>query len=205
VRERKVGVTVAAPLWRAYKRESPLGNLVADLMRAASPGADVAITNGGGVRADFPAGALTYGDLFQTLPFDNRLTTIPITAGELASAVAQNLQRDNGILSLSGAQATARCQGGVLFVSLTDTDGRALAPDRKLTLVTSEFLATGGDGLFPAEVLSRAVVQGERPIRDAAADLLAHRPQPLRPDDPTLFDPAHPRLSYTGTRPVRCD
>ena len=200
-----MGITVAAPLWRAYKRESPLGNLVADLMRAASPGADVAITNGGGVRADFPAGPLTYGDLFQTLPFDNRLTAIPITAGELASAIAQNLQRDNGILSLSGAQAVGQCKGGVLFVSLTGADGRALAPERRLTLITSDFLATGGDGLFPVEIQGRAVVQGERPIRDAAADVLSQRTQPLRPDDRTLFDPAHPRVSYTGPRPVHCE
>ena len=56
------------------RRESAFGNLVADLMRPAPPGGDVAITNGGGLRADLPkAAALTYGSLFEALPFDNTL------------------------------------------------------------------------------------------------------------------------------------
>ncbi len=58
--------------------ESPLGNLFANALLAAVPGADVAIGMGarrGGLRADLPAGALTRGLLYDVFPFDNRVVT----------------------------------------------------------------------------------------------------------------------------------
>ena len=53
------------PLAPAYAAESALGNLFADLMRAARPKADVALITGGSLRAELPAGPLTYGELHE--------------------------------------------------------------------------------------------------------------------------------------------
>jgi len=203
-REQRLGVMLAAPIPRAQKVESPLGNLFADLMRTARPKADVAILNGGSLRVDLPAGPLTYGRLFEALPFDNRFATIPLTGAELAGLIAGNLGRDNGIVSLSGVRAQARCKEGALAVTLFRSDGRPIAPGTRLTLVTSDFLATGGDGLFSEETKERAKLDDGPPIRDAMADLLRARKTPLAPDDPALFDPAHPRIAYPGPRPVKC-
>jgi 2',3'-cyclic-nucleotide 2'-phosphodiesterase (5'-nucleotidase family) len=203
-REQKLGVVAAAPIKRAQKVESPLGNLFADLMRAARPGSDVALTNGGGLRADLPAGPLTYGRLFEATPFDNRFATVPITGAELTDAIARNLGRDNGIVSVSGVRAEARCKDGALTVSLRRADGRPIAPKARLTLVTSDFLATGGDGLLSQDTKERARLDDGPPIRDAMAALLRTRKTPLVPDDPALFDPAHPRITYPGPRPVKC-
>jgi 5'-nucleotidase len=203
-REEKLGPTLAAPIKRAQKTESPLGNLFADLMRAARPGADVALTNGGGLRADLPAGPLTYGQLFEALPFDNRFATVSVGAGTLAEMIARNLGRDNGILSVSGLRAEARCAGGELAVKLTRTDGRPISPGTRLTLVTSDFLATGGDGLLSDELQRRTTLDDGPPIRDAMADLLRHGRVLPRADDRALYDPARPRLIYPGPRPVRC-
>ena len=197
-----VGVIVEARIPRAYGTESALGNLFADLMRAATPGADVALTNGGGLRADLPAGPLRYGDLYEAMPFDNTLATVPITGAELAALVARNLRGAGGILSLSGVRVTAHCAGGSLHVTLSREDGRPVSPTDRLTLVTSDFLATGGDTLGP-EVSRRARI-GDRLIRDAMADVLRTRRAPLRPDE--LHDPARSRvrLTYPTPRPVRC-
>jgi 5'-nucleotidase len=203
-REERLGVVLAAPLPRAHKVESPLGNLFADLMRIARPRADVAILNGGSLRVDLPAGPLTYGRLFEALPFDNRFATISLTGGELADLIAGNLGRDNGIVSLSGVRAEARCKAGALAVTLFRSDGRPIAPKTRLTLITSDFLATGGDGLFLAEIKERAKLDDGPPIRDAMADLLRARKEPLTPDDRALFDPARPRIAYPGPRPVKC-
>ena len=130
-RERSLGIVVTATIKRAQKEESPLGNLFADLMRAARPRADVALTNGGGLRADLPPGPLSYGRLFEALPFDNRFATIPITGAELGDAVARNLGRDNGIVSLSGVSRRGPLPGeyarGDLFTGRTG--GRSL-PER---------------------------------------------------------------------------
>ncbi|NLB74749.1 MAG: bifunctional metallophosphatase/5'-nucleotidase, partial [Firmicutes bacterium] len=49
-------------------RETNLGNLVADVMRQAGA-ADIALTNGGGLRASIKAGSITVGDVFTVLPF----------------------------------------------------------------------------------------------------------------------------------------
>ena len=203
-RDRLLGLEVTAPVRRAQKVESPLGNLFTDLMRAARPRADVAITNGGGLRADLPAGPLTYGRLYEATPFDNRFATIQVTGAELADVIARNLGRDNGILSISGVRAEARCKEGALEVTLHRTSGKSIGPSTRLTLVTSDFLATGGDGLFSEETKERAKLDDGPPIRDAMADLLRARKSPLMPDDPTLFDPAHPRIAYLGSRPVHC-
>jgi 2',3'-cyclic-nucleotide 2'-phosphodiesterase (5'-nucleotidase family) len=203
-REERLGPVLAAPIPRAQKVESPLGNLFADLMRTARPRADLAILNGGSLRVDLPAGPLTYGRLFEALPFDNRFATISLTGAELAEVIAGNLGRDNGIVSLAGLRAEARCKAGALAVTLFRSDGRPIAPKTRLTLVTSDFLATGGDGLFSEETKERARLDDGPPIRDAMAGLLRARKTPLAPDDPALFDPAHPRIAYPGPRPVHC-
>jgi hypothetical protein len=101
-------------------------------------------------------------------------------------------------------RAEARCKDGALNVTLRRADGRPIGPQTRLTLVTSDFLATGGDGLFSQETKQRARLDDGPPIRDAMAGLLRARKTPLDPDDRALFDPAHPRIAYPGARPVNC-
>ena len=210
VRERKLGVVVESTITRAHSVESPLGNLFADLMRAARPGADVAITNGGGLRADLPPGELTYGALYEAMPFDNRFATVRLTGAQLARLIARNLAGGHGVLSVSGVQVTARCAGGQLQVTLTRRRGkrRVKVRDReRLTLVTSDFLASGGDGMLAELDLppGAVVLHDDGPtIRDAIAEVLARRRTPLGGDDRALYDPAAPRMSYPGKRPVQC-
>jgi 2',3'-cyclic-nucleotide 2'-phosphodiesterase (5'-nucleotidase family) len=174
------------------------------MMRTARPRADVALTNGGGVRTDLPVGPLTYGRLFEALPFDNRFATVHVTGADLAEMIARNLGRENGILSVSGVRADARCLNGTLAVMLSRPDGRPIAPAARLTLVTSDFLATGGDGLLSENLQHRAVLDDGPPIREALANLLRAGKVQFRADDRALYDPAHPRLAYPDLRPVRC-
>jgi 5'-nucleotidase len=175
-------------------------------MRDARPKADVALTSGSSLRAELPAGSLTYGQLHEALPFDDRFVTLAITGADLAGLIARNLGRSGGVLSLSGVQAAATCAAGALHVTVARPDGRPVGPRERLTLVTSEFLATGGGGMLPAELRKAAHTLGDDgpPIRDALADVLRARKQPLDPADPPLYDAARPRLSYPGRRPVRC-
>ena len=208
VRDRKLGVTADGVIRGVRSEESPLGNLFADLMREARPGADVAITNGGGLRADLPAGELTYGDLYESMPFDNRFATIKLTGAQLAHIVEHNLTVASGVFSISGVRATARCSGDQLVVTLTrDRTGKKVGPREKLTLVTSDFLASGGDGLVGVTDLDQGAIQihDDGPvIRDGIAELLARRGGTLRAGDRKLFDKAAPRLAYPGKRPIRC-
>jgi 5'-nucleotidase len=201
-RAEHLGVTVAATITRAHGTESALGNLMTDLMLAARPDAQVAMTNGGGLRADLPAGELTYGQLFEANPFDNRFAIVHLRGKDLRRLVTANLEHDGGITSWSGLTARARCTRGALVVELK-VGGKPLVEDAPYTLATSDFLASGGDGVLARLALpAGAIVVTDVIIREAEAEVLRRRKGHLAPA--ALYDPTHPRLDYVGARPVAC-
>ncbi len=201
LRERSLGVHLEAVITRSREAECPLGNLFTDLMRAARPDADVALTNGGGLRADLPVGELTYGQLYQAMPFDNRFARVRLTAAELAEVLADNLTRTGSFFSIAGLRAEARCEGQTVRVTLLDEAG-PVAPERMLTLVTTDFLATGGDGALGRLPEGRVTLEDGEPVRDAMAAALRDRGGRLSPS--ALHDASQPRVRYPGERPVRC-
>jgi 2',3'-cyclic-nucleotide 2'-phosphodiesterase (5'-nucleotidase family) len=205
-REESLGVLVEADVDRDLKRESPLGNLSADLLVAAVDGADVAIVNGGSLRAPLRAGVLHYGDLYESQPFDNRLAVLKLTGRELLEVLRAHLGHDHhGIVSLAGVRLIASCKGADLEVELRRRNGKRVRVGDTLTVVVSDYLATGGDELFTPLGLTpdRIEIRAET-VRDAMARVLKARARALNPNDKTLFDPAHPRLALPSPRPVRC-
>jgi 5'-nucleotidase len=199
-RGEKLGITLTTTLTKAYGSESAEGDLFTDLMLAARPDADVALTNGGGLRADIPAGDLTYGELFEAMPFDNRFALVSVKGKHLRRLVTSNLQRGGGILSWSGLTAKARCKDGQLAADI-QVKGKPLADEASYTLVTSDFLASGGDGLIGRLKLpDGAVKMTDVVIRDAMAEVLRKKKGSL---DPAQII-AKKRLDYEGQRPVSC-
>jgi 5'-nucleotidase len=206
-RERLLGVELSGAVTADSDRESPLGNLFADAMRAEVPHADVALTNGGGLRADLPAGPLSYGALYESMPFDNRLVKLELSADELGRVLAAHLGHDeHGLVSLSGVRVKAACRDGALKLQLLRSDGRPIASTARLTLVTSDYLATGGDRLFSALALDRSRIEpvGKLLLRDALAVELGRRGR-IDPHDKRLFDPERPRIELPSARPVTCN
>jgi 5'-nucleotidase len=205
LRAAKIGVTLPLPLRRAYKTESPLGNFAADIIRA-STATDVGLTNGGGLRADLPAGELTYGAIFESFPFDNRLATMTLTAAELSELLRRNFSHDKGILSVSGIHVRAHCDGGELAIDLLRVDGKLIAPSTPLKIGTSDFLANGGDDFAPTVAHRNPVFLETEPLRDIIAASLKER---LKKGEPELraapwFDAAHPRLILPTPKPIIC-
>jgi 2',3'-cyclic-nucleotide 2'-phosphodiesterase (5'-nucleotidase family) len=206
-RDRPLGVVVSAAVTRASKVESALNNLVADLMLQASPGADAAFNNAGGVRISLPVGPLSYGTLYEMFPFDNTFATLHVSASELAEIVGHNLAADGGIISLAGLRADAHCVAERLVVELSTADGRAVPPEQALTVVTSDFVATQGDGMLRGMSLGpgRVQIASERSIRAALVDgLRAYPGGTLDGSDKRLYDPKRPRIRFPGARPVVC-
>lgn len=203
LRERPLGPSLRATFTAERDRECALGNLFADLMLAARPGADVAIMNGGGLRAPLPAGPLHYGALYEAFPFDNRFAIVRLRAAALAQGLAHHLARDGSFFSLAGVVASTRCERGAVAVSLSRRDGTAIADDEVLAIVTTDFLATGGDGLFGAAVGEVEVEQGP-PIREVMAEALAGMgARTLAPE--RYFDVGSARVRPAGARAIRCD
>ncbi|HEX9104228.1 MAG TPA: 5'-nucleotidase C-terminal domain-containing protein, partial [Polyangia bacterium] len=205
MKARKVGVLLPLGFRRAYRAESPLGNLVADEIRDATH-ADVGLTNGGGLRADLPAGELTYGALFEALPFDNRLATLKLPARSLKQLLARNFAHDKGILSISGIRAHAHCEGGAIAVDLLRSDGQPIADDATLTVGTTDFLANGGDDFGPTVSAAPASFLESEPIRDVVAADLVRRATAghARLTADLWFDPTKRRIDLPMPKPVVC-
>ena len=133
--------------------ESTMGNLIADAMRAAT-GADIAIMNGGGIRADrtYDAGsALTRRDILTELPFGNitQLTELPgsqvLAALENAvSQVEKGAGRFAQVSGLSFAYDPAAEAGK--RVSEVMVAGAPLAADKLYRVAVNDFILGGGDG-----------------------------------------------------------
>jgi len=134
-------------------QETNMGDLVADAIRA-STGADVAITNGGGIRADklYPAGsALTRRDILSELPFGNSTALVEITGADILEALENGLSqvqnRQGRFPQVSGMVVTydARRPPGSRVESVT-IGGEPLDLARHYKVGSNDFMVKGGDG-----------------------------------------------------------
>ncbi|WP_143141089.1 bifunctional metallophosphatase/5'-nucleotidase [Nannocystis exedens] len=204
VRERPLGPAVAAPFVARRRGENPLGNLLVDLMLRARPDADAAIINGGGVRADLPAGPLRYGALYEAFPFDNRFARVKLRAGDFAAMIAGSLG-GGAFFSLGGLQAVAACDGPDLRVTLQRA-GVPLDASQEIVVLASDFLATGGDRAFAGlqeRGLATVTLEDDPPLREALAlELEKLGPVSLAPL--AYYDPERPRIRAPAEPPVRC-
>jgi len=153
--------------------EAAIGNLIADAMRNAT-GADVAITNGGGIRGDtkYPRGAkLTRKDILTELPFGNKTVTIAMIGADIIEALEHGFAQAETISprfpQVSGLSVTVDLDKatGHRVTSVT-IDGAPLDPAEEYVLATNDFLARGGDGY---DVLA----DGEQQISAADGTLMA--------------------------------
>jgi 5'-nucleotidase len=133
--------------------ECAIGNLIAEAMLAAAPGADIGLQNGGGIRAGLLAGTVTYGDVLTVLPFGNTVATATVRGVHLLQAL------ENG-LSQPGAGRFPQVAGMRLVVDMAAPAGQRIVsaevtrgeragrvdPERAYRVVTNNFLRQGGDG-----------------------------------------------------------
>jgi 5'-nucleotidase len=126
--------------------EYALGHLIADAQRAAAR-ADVAIMNNGGIRVSLPAGTVTYGQLYEVQPFDNRIVTLTIRGDSLLRAfefiVAAEIDANVSGVELS-YNPTRREGQRVTRARLSD--GREVRRNESYTLAVNDFMAEGGSG-----------------------------------------------------------
>ncbi|MBS5884840.1 5'-nucleotidase C-terminal domain-containing protein [Clostridium sp.] len=127
---------------------TPLGTVVSETMRKIT-GVDIAITNGGGVRAPLSAGVLTIGDLYTILPFDNTLVTMELKGSDVKAAIEHGIMPANfGWGQFSGIKVwyDKDAPAGERITSIRLADGTPLDMDKYYTVVVNDFMATGGDG-----------------------------------------------------------
>jgi 2',3'-cyclic-nucleotide 2'-phosphodiesterase (5'-nucleotidase family) len=134
-------------------REAAIGNLIADAMRASTK-ADVAITNGGGIRSGrvYPPGStITRRDVLAELPFDNRIVVLETPGAEIKAALENGLSRApgpaGGFPQVSGmiVEADISRPPGSRVLSIR-IDGKPLDEKKVYTVATNDFMSRGGDG-----------------------------------------------------------
>ena len=206
-RERKarpLGVVLDTAIPRQGPLESPLGNFFTDVLLQSVPGADMAINNtDGGLRADLPAGPLTYGSLFEAYPFDNVIVKLTLSGADLKKTLAGRVGGPS-VLGIAGLRARATCVAGAPHIDLLRADGRTVTDNEPITVVTTDFLATGGEGLFTSITPPNGLGEQDigRLVRDAAAQWLERRGGHLRDRD--FVNLENPRWLLPGPPPLLC-
>ena len=153
--------------------ESAMGDLIADALKAQT-GADVAITNGGGIRGNkvYPAGTtLTRRDVFTELPFGNKTVVAEISGADLLAAlengfsqVEQVAGRFPQVAGMTVVADLSKAPGA--RVQNVMVNGKALDPAATYKVATNDYMLGGGDGYT-------ALGKGKTLVSAEAAHLMA--------------------------------
>lgn len=135
-----------------------MGNLVADAMldRVKDQGVQIAIQNGGGLRASIDAGEVTMGEVLTVLPFQNTLSTFQLKGADVVAALENGVsQVEEGAgrfpqvagLKYSWTRKKTPEQGRILVVEvLEDGEWTPIDMDKVYGVVSNNYMRGGGDG-----------------------------------------------------------
>lgn len=129
--------------------ESNLGNLITNAMLYET-GAQIAITNGGGIRASIEPGEITVGDVITVLPFGNYIVTLDVLGSDIIKAL------ENGVTDYPAAKGAFPHVAGITYtfdpakpamerITSVMFNGKELDPKMTYSVATNDFMAAGGD------------------------------------------------------------
>jgi 2',3'-cyclic-nucleotide 2'-phosphodiesterase (5'-nucleotidase family) len=145
VKNRKVGITLETPFELNGDPESPLGNLYTDTMLDESD-ADISIhVINGGIRANLPAGELTFGSVYEMSPFDNQLMIIKVSGADLRKVISEQAHRASRRIGFAGMRVNVSCTDNIMSVEMRYNDGRRIEDADTVRVAVTNYLALGGD------------------------------------------------------------
>ncbi|MCQ2982011.1 MAG: 5'-nucleotidase C-terminal domain-containing protein [Treponemataceae bacterium] len=146
------------------KWETAIGDFVADAQDGylASHGVsvDFGFTNGGNIRADFPAGDVTRENVLTVLPFENYVYVVTLNGSDVADLfqfIATLNQGAGGFPQMSKNvkyTLTYDAEGKNGQISDVTISGEPIDTSRTYRIAINNYLAEGGDGY---EVLTRSI------------------------------------------------
>lgn len=153
-------ITADLPREGAPSGESPLGSVLADaqLEGTQDNGAQIAMTNPGGIRADMlyassPVGegdgVVTYGEAFTVQPFGNIMQTLTYSGEQLKAILEQQWGgEETRILQISSTLKYSYSESAPVGEKVSDitVDGEPIDPAGQYRVSVNNFLAAGGDG-----------------------------------------------------------
>jgi 5'-nucleotidase len=168
--------------------DSMLGNFAAEAMRFY-PGVEteIALTNTLGIRSDIPAGNITVDALFNSMPFDNTITTMFLSGREVQEMLdfVSDRSTDRGCSSqaqVAGIDFTMVCNPDNPHAADVRINGLDLDPNGTYELATNNYIAHGGSGF---EVLERNTTQVDTgiSIRDVVMSAMIQHHTLPQPDE----------------------
>jgi len=153
--------TLAAQVGEDMKRglNSGPGPVIADAMRAKT-GAQIALSNTGGIRTDLVQGPLSVAKVYEVIPFGNTLVTMKMKGADVVKAIEDGIDfslgkmgKDlpaNPLIYVSGITFNADIAkpNGSRVSNAMVLDGatpKALDPTATYSVVVNNFMASGGD------------------------------------------------------------
>lgn len=159
--------------------ECPMGNLVADAMldRVKDQGIQIAIQNGGGLRASIDAGEITMGEVLTVLPFQNTLSTFEVKGEAIVAAL------ENGVGQIEEGAGRFPQVAGMTFTVDTGAEpgsrvSDVMVGDAPIDLaatygvVSNNYMRNGGDGYSMFEDAMNAYDYGPD-LADVTAEYVA--------------------------------
>lgn len=148
--------------------ETELGNLVTDAMLAKArekyPEVDIAVQNGGGLRAPIMKGPITVGEVINVLPFGNDPVIADLTGAEikeiLEHSVHERPAENGGFLHIAGMKyyydSHREVGNRVVKMYLVEDEGKEteIKMDQDYVVTTNGFTGAGGDGFETFEKAS---------------------------------------------------
>ncbi|GFE51262.1 multifunctional 2',3'-cyclic-nucleotide 2'-phosphodiesterase/5'-nucleotidase/3'-nucleotidase [Roseobacter cerasinus] len=160
-------------------QECTMGNLIADAMldRVKDQGVEIAIQNGGGIRASIDAGEVTMGEVLTVLPFQNTLSTFQVTGASIVDAL------ENGVSQIEDGAGRFPQVAGMSYafdvsqpagsrVSDVMVSGAPIDPEKVYSVVSNNYVRNGGDGYAMFEEAQNAYDFGPD-LADVTAEFLA--------------------------------
>lgn len=179
-----LGVTLAGPFTRDGNPESTLGNLFTRALLAELD-ADVALHNvQGGLRADLPAGPLTFGSVYEISPFENRVVILNLSGAELRAVIEGQSHLGRRRAGFAGMRVAASCKNDIMQVAITINDV-LIEDDDEVRVIVNDYLALGGDAILnPILPEGGFAIDTNMPMtRDVFIDWLMNVGETLQPDD----------------------
>ena len=127
--------------------ESDLSNLLADILVWAAPQYGeqpvLGIYNMGGIRADLTRGKVTYGDVLDIAPFENKISFTTLTGEQLMKLFRQIAHRGGEGVS-RGTELVITADGQLVSARL---HGQEIDPQAEYRITTIDYLLGGNDGM----------------------------------------------------------
>ncbi len=177
IRREKIGVVLETPFVLTDIPESALGNMYTDAI-LESVDADIAMhTVNTSIRADLPAGDLTFGSVFEMTPFDNAIHVIVLSGAELRQVIAEQSHIGENRVGFSGMSVLVDCADTNMSVTMRLLDGQEVQDLDSITVAIVDYLALGGDDIFASVMPAGgfALQPGAPLARDLIIDWLRNK------------------------------